>query len=107
MTFSNTVALHAQSVPVRCLSSSLAARSVMFASPVRVSAIPRRDGVHTGNRGYSAPMTSWGYTLSSEEHSPRELVRQALVAEELGFDFLTISDHFHPWIDAQGHSPFV
>ncbi len=52
-------------------------------------------------------MTSWGYTLSSEEHSPRDLVRHAVRAEEVGFDFLTISDHFHPWIDAQGHSPFV
>ena len=52
-------------------------------------------------------MTSWGYTLSSEEHSPCDLVRHAVRAEEVGFDFLTISDHFHPWIDAQGHSPFV
>ena len=32
---------------------------------------------------------------------------QAQQAEEAGFDFLTISDHFHPWIDEQGHSPFV
>jgi len=52
-------------------------------------------------------MTSFGYTLSSEEHGPRELVRLAAEAEAAGFDFLTISDHFHPWIDEQGHSPFV
>ena len=52
-------------------------------------------------------MTSWGYTLSSEEHPPADLVRQAQRAEAAGFDFLTISDHFHPWIDEQGHSPFV
>ena len=48
-----------------------------------------------------------GYALSSEEHTPADLVRNARLAEEAGFDFLMISDHFHPWIDAQGHSPFV
>jgi coenzyme F420-dependent glucose-6-phosphate dehydrogenase len=48
-----------------------------------------------------------GYTLSSEEFGPRDLVRFAERAEAAGFDFLSISDHFHPWIDEQGHSPFV
>jgi G6PDH family F420-dependent oxidoreductase len=48
-----------------------------------------------------------GYTLSSEEHGPNELVRNARAAEEAGFEFATISDHFHPWVDAQGESPFV
>jgi G6PDH family F420-dependent oxidoreductase len=48
-----------------------------------------------------------GYFLSCEEHGPRELVRQARLAEEVGFSDLWISDHYHPWIDAQGHSPFV
>jgi G6PDH family F420-dependent oxidoreductase len=48
-----------------------------------------------------------GYALSSEEHSPNDLVRNARRAEEAGFDFALISDHFHPWIDQQGHSPFV
>src|SRR5919202_36572 len=48
-----------------------------------------------------------GYTLSCEEHGPNELVRNARAAEEAGFEFATISDHFHPWIDAQGESPFV
>ncbi len=52
-------------------------------------------------------MTTWGYTLSSEEHRPADLVRHASLAEQAGFDFLSISDHFHPWIDEQGHSPFV
>jgi coenzyme F420-dependent glucose-6-phosphate dehydrogenase len=49
----------------------------------------------------------FGYWLSSEEHAPRDLVANAARAEELGFSFAMISDHFHPWIDAQGHSPFV
>jgi G6PDH family F420-dependent oxidoreductase len=48
-----------------------------------------------------------GYFLSSEETAPRELVRQARLAENAGFDGLWISDHFHPWNDEQGHSGFV
>jgi G6PDH family F420-dependent oxidoreductase len=48
-----------------------------------------------------------GYFLSSEEYDPRELVRQARLAEEAGFQGLWISDHFHPWNDEQGQSPFV
>ena len=52
-------------------------------------------------------MTKIGYALSSEEHGPGDLVAYARRAEEAGFDFLMISDHFHPWIDRQGHSPFV
>src|ERR687895_2756157 len=52
-------------------------------------------------------MVDIGYKLSSEEHGPLELVRFARRAEEAGFDFASISDHFHPWIDEQGHSPFV
>jgi G6PDH family F420-dependent oxidoreductase len=50
---------------------------------------------------------SFGYTLSSEEHGPSDLVHNAQRAEELGFDFVSISDHYHPWVSAQGHSPFV
>jgi coenzyme F420-dependent glucose-6-phosphate dehydrogenase len=52
-------------------------------------------------------MTRLGYALSSEEHGPRELVRNARLAEEAGFEFALVSDHFHPWIDRQGESPFV
>jgi G6PDH family F420-dependent oxidoreductase len=48
-----------------------------------------------------------GYFLSSEENSPAEIVRQAKLAEEAGFHALWISDHYHPWNDEQGHSPFV
>lgn len=52
-------------------------------------------------------MVTLGYKLSSEEFGPRELVRQGRLAEEHGFEFALISDHFHPWTDAQGQSPFV
>lgn len=52
-------------------------------------------------------MTRFGYTLSSEEHDPGSLVEQARMAEDRGFDFVSISDHYHPWVVEQGHSPFV
>jgi G6PDH family F420-dependent oxidoreductase len=52
-------------------------------------------------------MVELGYALSSEEHGPNELVDLAVRAEDAGFDFVSISDHFHPWISQQGHSPFV
>src|SRR3954470_10124431 len=52
-------------------------------------------------------MVSFGYTLSGEEHGPRDLVTNARRAEDAGFDFVSISDHYHPWVSAQGHSPFV
>ena len=52
-------------------------------------------------------MTRLGYTLSCEEFDAPTLVAQATRAEAAGFAFAGISDHFHPWVDAQGESPFV
>ncbi|GAA0268189.1 TIGR03557 family F420-dependent LLM class oxidoreductase [Halobacterium noricense] len=52
-------------------------------------------------------MVELGYTLSSEEHEPNDLVEYAARAEDVGFDFLSISDHFHPWVSQQGESGFV
>ena len=51
--------------------------------------------------------TRFGLTLSSEEHPPGRLVELAVAAEEHGFDFVSVSDHFHPWLNDQGHAPFV
>ncbi|GAB3213677.1 TIGR03557 family F420-dependent LLM class oxidoreductase [Marinactinospora thermotolerans] len=48
-----------------------------------------------------------GYKLAAEAFGPDELVRQAVLAEQAGFDFVEISDHYHPWLDVQGHSPFA
>jgi G6PDH family F420-dependent oxidoreductase len=48
-----------------------------------------------------------GYKLALEAYGPGELVRQAVAAERAGFDFVEISDHFHPWLDDQGHSAFA
>ena len=52
-------------------------------------------------------MPDIGLTLSSEEHSPTDLVEYARRAEETGFEFVSVSDHYHPWIGDQGHAPFV
>jgi G6PDH family F420-dependent oxidoreductase len=43
----------------------------------------------------------------TEEHGPRALVENSVLAEQAGFDFLSISDHYHPWLEAQGHAPFA
>ncbi len=48
-----------------------------------------------------------GFSLSSEEHGPSDLVRFGSAAREHGFDDIIVSDHFHPWVEAQGESPFV
>src|SRR5437762_11909054 len=70
-----------------------------------------RNGLSVSTDGHARRTrmnaTSFGYTLSSEEHGPGDLLRNAARAEALGFDFVSISDHFHPWTTAQGHSTFV
>jgi G6PDH family F420-dependent oxidoreductase len=52
-------------------------------------------------------MTRYGYSLMSELYDPMDLLAQAARAEEAGFDFLTISDHFHPWLYSHEHSPYA
>ncbi len=52
-------------------------------------------------------MTTYGYFLSSEELPPTAMVRTAQEAEQAGFTSLLVSDHFHPWLESQGQSPFV
>jgi G6PDH family F420-dependent oxidoreductase len=52
-------------------------------------------------------MVEIGYFLSCEEHEPRALLRQAQMAQDAGLQRVWISDHFHPWLDEQGQSPFV
>ena len=49
-------------------------------------------------------MPSFGYSLMCELYGPSELLAQAARAEEAGFDFVTISDHFHPWLHSQRHA---
>jgi G6PDH family F420-dependent oxidoreductase len=52
-------------------------------------------------------MAKFGYKLMTEEHGAAALIANAVRAEEAGFDFVSISDHFHPWLEAQGHAPFA
>lgn len=49
----------------------------------------------------------FGYKLMSETTGPRELVRNAKLAEDAGFDFVGLSDHYLPWLESHGHSPFA
>ncbi|MFN8100101.1 MAG: LLM class F420-dependent oxidoreductase [Mycobacterium sp.] len=50
-------------------------------------------------------MTRFGYTLMTEQSGPKDLVDNAVSAEHVGFDFEVCSDHFSPWLAAQGHAP--
>ena len=52
-------------------------------------------------------MTSYGYTMMCEQRGPRELVADLQAAEAAGFDFSVISDHYSPWLDEMGHSPYA
>ena len=52
-------------------------------------------------------MTRFGFTLMTEQSGPRELVGYARRAEEVGFDFEVMSDHYFPWLSAQGHAPYA
>src|SRR5919108_5423661 len=52
-------------------------------------------------------MTRFGYTLMTEQSGPKELVRYAVSAERVGFDFEVSSDHYFPWLSSQGHSPYA
>jgi G6PDH family F420-dependent oxidoreductase len=52
-------------------------------------------------------MTEFGYTMMGEQSGPKALVKDVASAEEAGFDFAVISDHYFPWLDTQGHAPFT
>src|SRR3954468_4025701 len=52
-------------------------------------------------------MTQWGYTMMCEQSAPRDLVDDGVAAEAAGFDFAVMSDHYFPWLDEQGHSPYA
>ncbi len=52
-------------------------------------------------------MVSIGYTTMGEQSGPRDLVRDAVRAEEVGYEFIAASDHFSPWVPEQGHSPYT
>ena len=82
------------------------ARTQPWSSSSTWSASP--DPRHTPRGSGKQPgMTKLGYFLSSEELSPSELLNAAQLAEQAGFERVWISDHYHPWLESQGESPFV
>jgi G6PDH family F420-dependent oxidoreductase len=52
-------------------------------------------------------MVEWGYTMMCEQSGPRALVDDVVAAESAGFDFAVISDHYFPWLEEMGHSPYA
>jgi G6PDH family F420-dependent oxidoreductase len=64
-------------------------------------------GVKAGRDDLGGSMTKFGYTLMTEQSGPKELVRYAVQAEKLGFDFEVSSDHYSPWLVSQGHAPYA
>ncbi|MEA2671485.1 MAG: hypothetical protein QOG45_1705 [Chloroflexota bacterium] len=52
-------------------------------------------------------MPRFGYSMICEQSTPQQLVDNCRRAETIGFDFAMISDHFHPWLESQGQSPFT
>lgn len=52
-------------------------------------------------------MVEIGYTMMCEQRSPKDLVEDVVLAERAGFDFSVISDHYHPWLEEQGHAGYA
>ena len=99
-------------VGVACLEHELA--DAVERGPHAQAGSQIADGSHLAGALFCPPpkgnlelVTKLGYSLSSEEFDAPTLVAQAERAERAGFSFAGISDHFHPWIDAQGQSTFV
>jgi alkanesulfonate monooxygenase SsuD/methylene tetrahydromethanopterin reductase-like flavin-dependent oxidoreductase (luciferase family) len=76
-----------------------------------ISGAPRgrgcRNAIARKEARRNPAMLKLGYKLMSEEHGPADLVRNAKRAEESGFAFAAISDHFSPWLEEQGHAPLA
>src|SRR5690349_21241418 len=68
---------------------------------------PAGPRIHGADAGRARPMTTFGYFLSGEELGPREIVEAGQLAAQAGFTHVQISDHYHPWQESQGASPFV
>jgi G6PDH family F420-dependent oxidoreductase len=72
----------------------------------RVESITQTDDTNN-QRGRLSTMTRFGYTLMTEQSGPKDLVRYAIAAETVGFDFEVSSDHYSPWLASQGHAPYA
>jgi coenzyme F420-dependent glucose-6-phosphate dehydrogenase len=51
-------------------------------------------------------MLKLGYKASAEQFGPRELLEFSVIAEDVGFDSVMVSDHFQPWRHNGGHAPY-
>lgn len=49
----------------------------------------------------------FGYRAVAEQYTPTQLMEFAVDAENQGFEFISISDHFHPWFHQGGHAAFA
>src|SRR2546423_116938 len=101
-----------RSGPTAC--SSTSASPPLRQTTQATAAVPgeRIHRLHRSVRGNTRALSKeeameLGIGFSSEELGPNEIVRAAALAEEVGFTAAWVSDHYHPWIDAQGESPFV
>jgi hypothetical protein len=65
---------------------------------------PHRGSTRARAAGRGSAMTLIGYTMMGEQAGPKQLVRDVALAEQAGFDFAVISDHYFPWLEVQGHS---
>jgi coenzyme F420-dependent glucose-6-phosphate dehydrogenase len=52
-------------------------------------------------------VTKLGYFCGHEQWQPEDLVRHAMLAEQAGFDFIVVSEHFHPWVDDTSASGYA
>src|SRR4051795_9292294 len=69
---------------------------------------PGDPGRHTRQRRRRRVlMVAIGYTIMGEQAGPKQLVADAIRAEQAGFDFIAASDHYSPWLEEQGHSPYT
>jgi coenzyme F420-dependent glucose-6-phosphate dehydrogenase len=73
----------------------------------RGGACPGRVVATAKQESQVSPLVSIGYSIASEEHPPDQLIDFSARAEEAGFSYAMISDHYHPWISAQGQSSHV
>lgn len=64
-------------------------------------------GQPSTERAREEAVVEFGYTMLCEQAGPKQLVRDARMSEDVGFDFAVISDHYFPWLDVQGHSPYA
>src|SRR3954447_20512660 len=93
--------------PWQCASAETAGDRIGRQSREVQRSLRASSGMQTSEAQRPSPGRAHiGYSLSTEEHRPKELVEYAKRAEAAGFEYASISDHFHPWVRAQGNSPF-